>query len=139
MYNCIMYSYETKIRVRYSDTDQMGFVYYGVYAQYYEIGRVELLRSIGYSYKDLEIDGYLLPVVKFEIKYKKPAYYDDQLNVRTLINDIPTSQITFYHDVFDNNNTLINTGKVILAFIDFKTKKICKPPQKIIQLFEDIF
>lgn len=94
--------------------------------------------SVGYSYKDLEIDGYLLPVVKFEIKYKKPAYYDDQLIVRTVINYMPTSKITFYHDVFDNN-TLINTGKVILAFIDFKTKKICKPPQKIIQLFKNIF
>ena len=134
-----MYSNETKLRVRYCDTDQMGFVYYGIYAQYYEIGRVELLRSIGYSYKDLETDGYLLPVVKFEIKYNKPAHYDDQLIVKTVINKIPTSKITFYNDVFDNNNFLINTGKVTLAFIDSETKKICKPPEKIIQLFEDIF
>jgi len=133
-----MYSYETKLRVRYCDTDQMGFVYYGVYAQYYEVGRVELLRSIGYSYKDLELDGYLLPVVRFEIKYNKPAHYDDKLIVRTVINDIPTSKIIFNHDIFDNNNTLINTGKVILALIDSKTKKICKPPQKLIKLFKGI-
>ena len=80
MYNCSMYSLTTKIRVRYGETDQMGFVYYGVYAQYYEVGRVELLRSLGISYKKLEEEGYLLPVVNFEINYKKAAHYADELN-----------------------------------------------------------
>ena len=77
MYYCMMYSFETTIRVRYSETDQMRFVYYGVYAQYYEVGRVELLRSLGISYKELENAGYALPVVNMNINYKKPAYYDD--------------------------------------------------------------
>ena len=76
MYTCRMYSFETKIRVRYGETDQMSFVYYGVYAQYYEVGRVELLRSLGLTYKELEEMGFALPVVNLNIKYKKPAYYD---------------------------------------------------------------
>tara|TARA_Y100000780_G_C13361639_1_gene293119 strand:- start:13 stop:255 length:243 start_codon:yes stop_codon:yes gene_type:complete len=79
-----MYSSETKVRVRYSETDQMGFVYYGVFAQYFEIGRVELLRSLGISYKKLEEEGYFLPVVNFEIHYKKPAFYDE-LSIKTTI------------------------------------------------------
>ena len=76
MYNCSMYSSETKIRVRYGETDQMGYVYYGVYAQYFEVGRVELLRKLGISYKELEQQGYALPVVNFDINYKKAALYE---------------------------------------------------------------
>ena len=73
MYYCKMYSFETKLRVRYGETDQMGYVYYGVYAQYYEVGRVELLRSLGISYRELEEEGFALPVVNFEINYKKDS------------------------------------------------------------------
>ena len=80
-----MYCFETKIRVRYGETDQMGFVYYGVYAQYFEVGRVELLRSLGVDYKSLEEEGYFLPVVNLEIQYKKPALYDDEMTIKTTI------------------------------------------------------
>ena len=83
-----MYSFETKLRVRYGETDQMGFVYYGIYAQYYEVGRVELLRSLGISYKEIEAMGFALPVVNFNIKYKKPAFYDDELTIETAIKEI---------------------------------------------------
>jgi len=78
VYYCGMYSFETKIRVRYGETDQMKYAYYGIYAQYFEVGRVELLRSLGISYKKLEEEGYFLPVVNFKIHYKKPAFYDDE-------------------------------------------------------------
>tara|TARA_B110000438_G_C15807066_1_gene647886 strand:+ start:141 stop:545 length:405 start_codon:yes stop_codon:yes gene_type:complete len=126
-----MYSFKTKVRVRYGETDQMGFVYYGVYAQYFEVGRVELLRSLGVSYKSLEEEGYFLPVVNFEIQYQKPALYDDELTIKTTIKEIPSSRIVFYYETFNMGNELLNTAKVVLAFIDKKNKKPCLPPEII--------
>jgi len=79
-----MFRSETKIRVRYGETDQMGFAYYGNYAQYYEVGRVEALRGIGMSYRELEEDGVMLPVYTFSIKYLKPALYDDEITIKPL-------------------------------------------------------
>ena len=91
-----MYSHEVKLRVRYAETDQMGFVYYGVYAQYYEVGRVELLRSLGVSYKSLEKSGFELPVLNFNINYKKPAEYEDTLTIKPSTNERPTSNLSFH-------------------------------------------
>ena len=96
MYVYKMYSVETKVRVRYAETDQMGFVYYGVYAQYYEVGRVELLRSLGLSYSKIEDLGFFLPVVNLSVNYKKSAFYDNELNIKTTIKEIPRSKITFF-------------------------------------------
>ena len=126
-----MYSFETKVRVRYGETDQMGFVYYGVYAQYFEVGRVELLRSLGVGYKSLEEKGYFLPVVNFEIQYKKPALYDDELTIKTTIKEMPSAGIAFYYETFNMGNELLNTAKVVLVFIDKNTKKPCLPPDRI--------
>ena len=100
MYYCMMYSFETNIRVRYGETDQMSFVYYGVYAQYYEVGRVELLRSLGISYKEIEEMGYALPVVRLNINYKKPAYYDDKLRLKTTIKKMPSARIIFDYETY---------------------------------------
>ena len=129
-----MYSIETLIRVRYAETDQMGYVYYGVYAQYYEVGRVELLRSLGISYKQLEDQGILLPVVDLNVNYKKPAFYDDQLKVRTTIKKIPTVKISFEYKIFDVNNQLLNSAEVILAFVNAETGKICQAPKNLVDL-----
>jgi len=123
-----MYSFETKIRVRYGETDQMSFVYYGVYAQYYEVGRVELLRSLGISYKEIEEMGYALPVVNLNINYKKPAYYDDELIIRTTIKEMPSARITFYCETINSKGELLNTGEVVLVFMDKKTGKPCFAP-----------
>ena len=128
MYYCRMYSFETKIRVRYGETDQMSFVYYGVYAQYYEVGRVELLRSLGITYKELEKSGYALPVVNLQIKYNKPAYYDDELIIRTTIKEMPSARITFYYETINSKGELLNTGEVVLVFMDKKTGKPCLSP-----------
>jgi len=84
-----MYTHESQIRVRYGETDQMGYCYYGNYAQYYEVGRVEALRDLGFAYKSLEEDGIMLPVLDFQIKYLKPAHYDDLLTIRTIIRKEP--------------------------------------------------
>ena len=128
MYYCMMYSFETNIRVRYAETDQMSFVYYGVYAQYYEVGRVELLRSLNISYKTLEELGFALPVVNLNISYKKPAFYDDLLTVRTTIKEMPSARITFYYEIINSKGELLNTGEVVLVFIDKKTSKPCLAP-----------
>jgi len=127
-----MYSHKTNIRVRYGETDKMGFVYYGIYAQYYEVGRVELLRSLGISYKSLEDSGYELPVVSFKINYKRPAFYDDVIIIKTSISETPSSKITFDYECFNLDGTLINNGQVVLVFVNRDTKKPCKPPQVII-------
>ena len=127
-----MYSHKTNIRVRYGETDKMGFVYYGIYAQYYEVGRVELLRSLGISYKSLEDSGFELPVVSFKINYKRPAFYDDEIIIKTSISETPSSKITFDYECFNIDGALINNGQVVLVFVNSDTKKPCKPPQMII-------
>ena len=106
MYYCNMYSFETKLRVRYGETDQMGFAYYGVYAQYYEVGRVELLRSIGISYKNIEAMGFALPVVNLNINYKKPALYDDEITIVTTIRKMPSAKIFFHYETYNDDNDL---------------------------------
>ena len=132
-----MYSFETKIRVRYGETDQMSFVYYGVYAQYYEVGRVELLRSLGVTYKKLEEMGFALPVVSLNINYKKPAYYDDELIIRTTIKELPSAKIIFYYEMLNANNELLNIGEVVLVFVNKETGKPCFAPDIVRNKFKD--
>ena len=132
-----MYSFETKIRVRYGETDQMSFVYYGVYAQYYEVGRVELLRSLGLSYKKLEEMGFALPVVSLNITYKQPAYYDDELIIKTTIKELPSAKIIFYYEMLNANNELLNIGEVVLVFVNKETGKPCFAPEIVINKFKD--
>ena len=137
MYYCSMYSFETKIRVRYGETDQMSFVYYGVYAQYYEVGRVELLRSLGITYKELEEMSYALPVVNFNIKYKKPAFYDDELIIRTSVKELPSAKITFHYETLNAKEELLNTGEVVLVFVNKNTGKPCFAPEIVMNRLKD--
>lgn len=120
---------KTKLRVRYGETDQMGYAYYGVYAQYYEVGRVEAMRLLGFSYKDVEAKGILMPVTDYSISYKKPAFYDDELTIVTTINEVPKgARIIFDYECFNQNNELLNTGKVTLVFLDkAKNKPVAAP------------
>lgn len=136
MYYCSMYYFETRLRVRYGETDQMGFAYYGVYAQYYEVGRVELLRSIGISYKKIEAMGFALPVVNLNINYKKPAFYDDELIIKTTIKVMPTVKIIFDYETFNENGDLLNVGEVVLVFVNKKTGKPCYAPEIIMNKFK---
>jgi acyl-CoA thioester hydrolase len=118
---------EIKIRVRYSETDKMGYVYYGNYASYFEVARVEMLRSLGVSYKKLEEDGVMLPVLLFSIKYFKPAYYDDELTIKTRVEKMPDTRIHFYFETFNADGEQLNKAETTLVFVDIKTGK----PQKI--------
>jgi acyl-CoA thioester hydrolase len=134
-----MFVQETKIRVRYGETDQMGYVYYGNYALYYEVGRVEALRTIGFSYKELEARGVMLPVLSLEIKYIRPALYDDLLTVRTTISEVPHTRIRFQHEVFNEQGTLLNKGAVELVFVDAQTMRPAAAPDYFLELMHPYF
>ncbi|GIV26522.1 MAG: thioesterase [Bacteroidia bacterium] len=118
-----MITAETKIRVRYAETDQMGFVYYGRYAEYYEIGRVEAMRKLGLSYKEMEEKGILMPVIEYHIEYKKPAFYDEEIILLTTIKELPKLKITFHHECFNAKGDLLNKGYVTLVFLKKENKK----------------
>lgn len=118
--------------MRYAETDQMGIVYYGNYAQYFEIGRVESIRQLGYSYKLMEMDGVMLPVVDMHIKFLRSALYDDLITIRTTLRELPTDyKITFYQEVFNEQGKLLTTGVVQLFFLETQTKKRTHIPEKM--------
>jgi acyl-CoA thioester hydrolase len=131
---------ETKIRVRYGETDQMGYAYYGIYAQYYEVGRVEAMRMLGFSYKEVEARGILMPVIDFQISYKKPAYYDDEITVVTFLKENPKGmRIPFYYECFNSNGELLNTGSVTLVCVDKSSNKLCPMPDWFREAFVPFF
>jgi acyl-CoA thioester hydrolase len=134
-----MYRSETKIRVRYGETDQMGAVYYGNYALYYEVARVESLRQLGLTYRALEESGVMLPVVENKSRYIAPAKYDDLLRVVTTILEMPGVKIKFDYEIFNEAETLINKGETVLVFIDMKTNKPCRPPEIMKNLLKPFF
>ena len=135
-----MYSYKFKHRIRYADTDQMGYAYYGNYPKYYEIGRVELIRSLGFSYKSFEVElGIVLPVVNLEARYIKPAFYDDEITIDTQITKLPGKMITFDHLIYNEDQELINKGIVKLFFIDMKTNKRVSSPEVLINNLKPYF
>jgi acyl-CoA thioester hydrolase len=130
---------ETQIRVRYSETDQMGVVYYGNYAQYFEVGRVELLRELGTSYRKLEEAGTMLPVLELHLKYIRSAKYDDLLTVSTEIREWPDTRITFHHEIHNEEGTLLNVGKVTLVFFDMERQRPRKMPEELAAYFHSHF
>lgn len=124
-------------RVRYAETDQMGYVYYGNYPQFFEIGRVEALRALGISYKKMEEEGIMLPVLSLEIKYVAPAKYDEVLEIKTEIREMPGTRITFHHEIFNEKGELTTIGKVQLVFVRIDTKKPVKAPDYILNALEE--
>ena len=130
---------EIKLRVRYSDTDQMGYVYYGRYAIFYEIARVELFRSLGFSYKKLEGEGIGMPVIDMETKYILPIKYDEQIKINTTIENLPSSRISFKYEVYNQNNELANTAKTTLTFINLINKKPVRMPAELLDIIKSNF
>lgn len=123
---------QTNIRVRYGETDQMGYVYYGNYAQFFEVGRVEWLRSLGVSYKSLEDSGIMLPVIQLNINYIKPAKYDDLLTIVTILSNRPMVKIEFDFEIFNEKKELLTTGFTRLVFMDMKKNKPVKAPEYLL-------
>jgi acyl-CoA thioester hydrolase len=130
---------ETQIRIRYGETDRMGYAYYGNYLLYYEIGRTEMIRQLGLTYRQLEDNGTLLPVHSVQIKYIAPAFYDDLLTLRTTLREYPGVSIKFEHEILNPEGKLINTGEVKLVFVDSKTHRPIKAPKYFLDLIDPYF
>ncbi|TDT45489.1 acyl-CoA thioester hydrolase [Maribacter spongiicola] len=120
---------EISFRIRYSETDQMGVVYHGNYAQYLELARVEWLRSLGISYKSMEEGGIMLPVISLSIKYLKPALYDDLITVKVILTKKPAVRIEFDYEILNEAGDLLATANTVLVFMDMKRKRPTKCPQ----------
>ena len=127
----VMITNEIHVRVRYAETDQMGYVYYGNYATYFEVARVELLRSVGFTYKKLEEEGIMLPVFEFSIKYFKPAFYDDLLTIKTTLEYNDGARIRFHYEIFNESGSLLNKAETTLVFIDRRTNRPTIMPAKM--------
>jgi acyl-CoA thioester hydrolase len=134
-----MFVNRTSIRVRYAETDQMSIVYYGNYPQYFEVGRVEALRQLGMTYKQMETDGIMLPVLKLEIKYIRPAIYDDLLTISTKISKLPNTRIQFEHEIHNEAGELLTLGQVELVFVKIDNKKPCRAPQNFLDTLAPFF
>lgn len=119
---------EIEIRVRYGETDRMGYAYYGYYTLYYEQGRTEWLRKTGLSYREMEDSGILLPVADMHVKYNAPAQYDELLKVRTIVKELPTAKIVFHHEIYNSQNELINEASTTLVFVNAASRKPCRAP-----------
>lgn len=134
-----MLQFETKIRVRYGETDKMGFVYYGNYPLYYEIGRTELMRNFGLTYREMEENGILLPVASLHVKYIKPAFYDDVLRIKTMVKTKPAIRICFDYEVYNQTDELINKGDTTLVFISNETMRPKQCPAVFLQKINQYF
>jgi len=135
-----MYTSETQIRVRYAETDQMNVVYYGNYAQYFEVGRVESIRQLGFTYKDMEASGVIMPVIELNIRYLRPATYDELLTVRTQIRELPVDhRIEFHQEVFNEKGKMLTSGKVTLYFLNAKNWEKTTMPEPMAEKLRPYF
>lgn len=126
------------IRVRYGETDQMGYCYYGNYAQYFEVGRVEALREIGMSYRELEESGVMLPVSDFTVKYIFPAKYDDLLTITTYVSKLEGVRITFDYEIHNEEKRLVSTASTTLVFVNKQSMRPVSPPEEFIALLSNL-
>lgn len=135
-----MYVHRFQKRVRYGETDQMGYLYYGNYAAYYEIGRVEMLRSLGLTYKSMEEEqGILMPVMSLEMRFVRPGRYDELLTIETSLRELPQKEIIFHVRIFNEKDKLVNGGRVKLCFVDTKTNRTVAVPNYLIDVLKPHF
>jgi acyl-CoA thioester hydrolase len=134
-----MYQAETFIRVRYGETDQMQYVYYGNYAMYYEVARVESLRQLGLTYKELEAMGVMMPVLENHSYFLTAARYDELLRVVVTIKEKPSVRIRFHYEIFNEANLLIHRGETLLAFVNQSSGRPCRPPEAFQRLLDPFF
>jgi acyl-CoA thioester hydrolase len=131
---------ETLIRVRYAETDQMNVVYYGNYAQYFEVARAESVRNLGFTYKEMEAAGVIMPVVEMQTKFLRPAHYDDLLTIKTIMRELPADhRIFFEHEVFNQEKKLLTIGKVTLYFVKMGTFEKTVMPEAMRNLLKTFF
>jgi acyl-CoA thioester hydrolase len=127
-----MFESSTRVRVRYAETDQMNVVYHGNYAQYFEVARAEAIRGLGFTYKDMETLGTYMPIVELHCKYIRPAHYDDLLTIKVILKELPSGhRIEFHHEVYNEAEKLLTVGRIVLYFIDSKTKEKTTMPKEL--------
>ena len=134
-----MLEHDTKIRVRYGETDQMGYMYYGNYPQFLEVARAELLRSLGWPYTRFESLGVMMPVTDLTIKYIKPARYDDEVRVKTILKKIPGIRIFLSYELYNDQDVLLTTAEITLVMIDMKTNRPCHAPDSFLDVLKPYF
>jgi acyl-CoA thioester hydrolase len=135
-----MYASTTQVRVRYGETDQMGYLYYGYYALYYEVGRAEAIRQLGFTYRELEEMGIVMPVVELNSQYFRPALYDDLVTVKTILKQMPDGpKISFHSELYNEQEQLLNKGVTTLVFYDPKEKKKISIPEELKKRLEPFF
>ncbi|MCF8258825.1 MAG: acyl-CoA thioesterase [Flavobacteriales bacterium] len=127
-----MFEHRTKLRVRYAEVDRMGYVYYGNYAQYYEVGRVEAMRALGLDYAQLEEHGIMMPVVKMECLYHRPLRYDQRITVVTRIVKLPRARMDFHYELLNEDGEVLNTGFTQLVFVHRDTMRPTRAPQEFL-------
>lgn len=132
----ILFTHETQLRVRYSETDQMGFCYYGNYATYFEVGRVEAMRSIGMSYKAIEESGKMLPVISYNVEFLNPAKYDDSLLIKTSIRKLEGAKLYFSYEIYNETSIKLCTAETTLVFVNATSKKPTQAPKELIEILE---
>ncbi|MFZ6052281.1 acyl-CoA thioesterase [Halocola ammonii] len=132
-----MIEFDWKLRVRYGETDRMGYVYYGNYAEYFEVARVEMLRAAGVSYRDLEDKGILLPVLEYSVKYFQPVYYDEEITITISMQELPGVRIVFDYETKNESGTVVNKAQTTLVFVDRKSGKPVKCPADVYEAFEN--
>jgi acyl-CoA thioester hydrolase len=131
---------ETTIRVRYAETDQMNVVYYGNYAQYFEVARAESIRNLGLTYKEMEAAGVMMPVVDMQTKFLRPAHYDDLLTIKTIMRELPVDhRILFEHEVYNQEKKLLTLGKVTLYFVKIGSFERTAMPETMRSLLKPFF
>lgn len=135
-----MFTHDHQKRVRYGETDRMGYLYYGNYAQYYEIGRVEMLRSLGLSYRKMEEEyGILMPVVSLQMRFVRPAFYDELLTIRSTLRKLPGLFIIFHVEILNEEGKLVNGGSVKLCFVNASSNRTVAAPQFLLEKLRPYF
>ncbi|HEX5551906.1 MAG TPA: thioesterase family protein [Chitinophagaceae bacterium] len=135
-----MFSTTTQIRVRYGETDQMGFLYYGNYALYYEVGRTDMVRALGLNYREMEETGIIMPVVELKSKYIRPALYDDLITVNTILKEWPENhKIIFHSELYNERAELLNIGTTTLVFLEAKTRQKLPMPSLLAEKLKPYF
>src|ERR1700712_1491522 len=134
-----MFEHSTKIRVRYGETDQMGYMYYGNYAEFYEVGRVEMLRSLGLTYSGMEASGIMMPVLEMKSKYLKPALYDEEITVKVIMDKMPGVKIHFRYEFYNEKQELIHHAETLLVFVNMATSRPCLPSPEFLEKIKPFF
>ncbi|RZL37222.1 MAG: acyl-CoA thioesterase [Pedobacter sp.] len=135
-----MFVYESKVKVRYVETDQMGVVHHSNYAQYYELARTECFEACsGMTYETMEREGVMLPILDMYSKFIKPAFYNQTLTVKSFVRDLPTVRLKVDYEIYNEANELINTGYTTLVFVNKETRRPCQPPQNFMEQVRQYF